>query len=107
MGKATGFFHTREADGRWWMVDPAGGAFYMIGTDHANYRAHGCEALGYAPHARFVAEKYGSEQAWGEVVIGRLKEWGFNSLTAGHSESLRQRDLPHTEFLAMGASFSD
>jgi len=29
---ATGFFHTRKIDGRWWFIDPDGGRFIHVGV---------------------------------------------------------------------------
>ncbi len=106
LARGTGFFRTVEAEGRWWLVDPEGKPFFDIGTDHINYRGHWCEALGYAPYHRNVAAKYGSEAAWAEATLERLKRWGFNTLPAGHSKSLRHRGLAHIEFASFGASFA-
>lgn len=103
---ATGFFQVMQLDGRWWFIDPNGRGFYLIGTDHIRYDGHGCQALGYAPYGRHVQEHYASEDAWAESTLKRLKEWGFNTLTAGHSTSLRHKGLPHTEFLAIGTAFA-
>lgn len=102
----TGFFHT-AGDITRWLIDPNGQGFYIVGVDHVNYNVHWCEALGYAPYARNVAEKYGSEEKWADATEKRLKDWGFNTLTANHSRMLRYRQFPHIEFLSMGASFSD
>ncbi|MCX7044853.1 MAG: beta-galactosidase, partial [Candidatus Sumerlaeota bacterium] len=104
--QATGFFHAKEASGRWWLIDPNGRGFYMVATDHVNYHGHGCEKLGYSPYGRVAQEKYKSEEAWDSATIARLKDWGFNSLAAGHSTSLRHRGLAFTEFLSLGASFA-
>jgi len=105
-GPATGFFRVAERKGLWWVFTPQGEAFYILGTDHVNFNAHWCEKLGYAPYHRFVQQKYGSEAAWGQETLRRLKAWGFNSLTAGHSPSLRYQGLPHVEFLSLGAGFA-
>lgn len=106
-GTATGFFHTEQIGGTWWLVDPRGKTFYIVGTDHINYNGHWCAALGYAPYGRNAAEKYGTEAAWAEATAERLAAWGFNTLPAGHSKSLRHRSFAHIEFLSLGTSFSD
>lgn len=106
-GEATGFFYPKEAGGRWWLIDPNGKAFYMVGTDHVSYRVHWCEKLGYAPYARNVAAKYGSEEKWADATMARLTDWGFNTLSVNHSRLLRHRRFAHIEFLTMGSSFAD
>jgi len=106
LAEDTGFFRTLQVEGRWWLLDPEGKPFFDIGTDHVSYRDHWCEALGYAPYNRNVATKYGSEAAWAETTLARLKSWGFNCLPAGHSPSLRHQGLAHIEFASFGASFA-
>ncbi|MDA1138762.1 MAG: hypothetical protein O3B01_09290 [Planctomycetota bacterium] len=101
-----GYFSTVQHDGRWWMVDPEGKPFFIVGTDHANYRVHWCEKLGYAPYNRNVEAKYGGEEKWAESTMQRLKDWGFNTLAANHSRSLRHRGLPYIQFASMGAEFA-
>ena len=105
-GKASGFLHAERKDGVWWVIDPTGNAFYVLGTDHANFNSHWCEKLGYAPYHKNCEAKYGSEQAWATSTASRLKDWGFNSLGAGCSPSVRYQGLAHTEFLSMGAGFA-
>lgn len=33
LGEGTGFFRTAQADGRWWLADPGGNAFWSTGLD--------------------------------------------------------------------------
>ncbi len=103
---ATGFFRTEKIGDRWWLVDPNGRGFYWVGTDHVSYHGHGCEQLGYAPYGRVAQQKYGSETNWAAAMLRRMKAWGFNTLTAGNSASLRHQGLPHIEFLSLGSSFA-
>jgi len=105
-GLATGFFRVEERGGRWWLFDPRGRAFYIIGTDHANYNVHWCEALGYAPYHRNMVEKFGSEEAWATSTVARLRCWGFNTVAANHSPSLRHQGLAHIDFISFGQSFA-
>ena len=104
--KPSGFFHTQRRGGTWWVIDPKGRPFLIIGTDHANYQVHWCEKLGYAPYHRNVERKYGSEDKWAKSTVRRLKRCGFNCLAANNSTSLRYQGLPHTEFLAFGQGFA-
>ena len=103
---ATGFFRTQEIDGAWWLIDPEGRGFFVIGTDHANYEGQWCEALGYAPYRRNCEQKYGSIDAWSNSTVSRLLSWGFNAVAARHSSSLRYQGLAHIELLEMGTSFT-
>jgi len=105
-GGKTGFFHAQKIEGRWWLITPAGNAFYALGTDHCRYDGHWCEKLGYAPYGRNNDAKYGGEAAWAEKTIARLKDWNFNLLSAGYAPSLRYHGLAHTEFLSLGAGFA-
>lgn len=106
MASGTGFFRTFEKDGRWWLLDPEGKPFFSVGADHASYRGHWCEKLGYSPYHRNVEAKYGSEEAWAAKTLERLKAWGFNTLPAGHSASLRRQGLAHILFASFGSSFA-
>ena len=106
-GEATGFFHLEEHGSTWWLMDPNGFGFFAVGTDHINYYAHWCEALGYAPYHRNVERKYGSEEAWAAAQAERLRAWGFNTLGAGHSLYLRYTHFAHTEWVGAGRSFAE
>lgn len=106
-GKATGFFHPEQIGGRWWLITPKGDAFYAVGTDHANYNAHWCEKLGYAPYHRNCVAKYNDDEAaWGKSTGDRLKAWNFNALGCGYSKTMRDQSLPRCEFITFGAEFS-
>ncbi len=104
--EVTGFFRTEERDGVWWLIDPEGKGFYVIGTDHANFKGHFCEKLGYAPYNSACTERYGAIEPWAETTVARLLKWGFNSLGWGHSPELRHRGLAHTEWLDLGTNYA-
>lgn len=104
--QAKGFFSTKEINGVWWLIDPQGNAFYSVGTDHCNYYVHWSEKLGYAPYSKFVSEKYGSEEKWGDSAAERLLSWGFTSLGANSSPGVRYKGLAHTELLGLGSGFA-
>ncbi|MEI6501533.1 MAG: hypothetical protein WCP21_10995, partial [Armatimonadota bacterium] len=106
-GKATGFFHVEQLNGRWWLITPKGEAFYAVGTDHASYNAHWCEKLGYAPYHKNCVEKYkGDEEAWGQSTAQRLKDWNFNAIGCGWTKTMVGKALPRDEFITFGAEFS-
>ena len=50
-------------------------------------------------------ELYGGEPEWAREALRRLEAWGFNTLGANHTPSLRHRGLANTEFLGLGGGF--
>ena len=105
--EATGFFRSLKRDGRWWIVDPTGHAFYAIGTDHCRYTGHWCQQLGYAPYGKRNDAKWASSDAWALRATERLKSWGFNLLGAGNGHECRYKGLAHTDFVSFGSMFSE
>lgn len=97
-GKKTGFFHVEKHDGAWWLIDPNGHGFFIVGVDHINYHIHYSEALGYAPYHQSVEQKYGSEEKWAAATGERLRQWGFNTLGANHTKYLRHTHFAHVEW---------
>jgi len=105
--RATGFFRVEQVDGVWWFIDPNGNLFLPIGTDHASYFVHWCEQLGYAPYHRNMERKHGTEAAWAQETLQRLKAWGFTALGVNHSLYMRHQGLPHVEqILGVGQGFA-
>ncbi len=84
----TGFFHVSVRDGVWWLVTPQGNAFISKGVNNVSFREDHAPKLGYSPavgrpqaeYQRAVENKYGSQDAWAEAVVNRLRGWGFNTL---------------------------
>lgn len=105
--KPSGFFKVEQINQTWWIITPDGNGFYSIATDHVNYNVHWCEALGYAPYAKNVREKYNDdENAWATNTASRLKSWGFNTLGNNNSPSMRKHGFAWVENLNIGYSFS-
>lgn len=103
--RATGFFRVeKNADGRWWLIDPAGNGFFACGIDGLHFGGRFCEALGYSPYQRNVQKLFGPPAAWGEHTMKRLKTWGFNF--AGTCDSQFRNRLPFSVNLMLGSSFS-
>jgi len=106
-GTKTGWFHVEQRAGRWWLIDPRGGGFFAVGTDHVNYNVHWCERLGYAPYHRNCVAKYeGDEAAWGSATIARLRAWRFNTLGVNASRTVIGRGLPREQALDFGSTFA-
>ena len=99
--EATGFFHASLRDGIWWLVTPEGNAFISKGVNHVNFRADDAPKLGYSPYLRTVQSKYGSEDAWAQAVVARLRDWDFNTLGAWTSPSTFSRNMAYTINLSL------
>lgn len=106
-GKKTGFFHVEKQGDTWWAIDPAGRGFVPLGVDHASFRVHWCEKLGYAPYEKKNKAKYKNTAQWADETFGRLRGWGFNLLGANCDVELTHRGMAHTAFLAIGQMMSD
>jgi hypothetical protein len=65
-GKKTGFFHTQQIKGRWWLVTPEGNVFF----------AKGVESIDLGPDRNNPPSD--PEKVAGELAI-QLKSWNFNS----------------------------
>jgi len=94
--ESTGFFQVSVRDGNWWLVTPQGNAFISKGVNHVSFRADNAPTLGYSPYQRAVRDKYGSEDAWAEAVVDRLRGWGFNTLGSWSSPSTFNQNMPYT-----------
>ena len=84
--KATGFFHAKQIDGRWWLVDPDGGRFLHKGV--ASVRPLGTPGARAALQARF-----GSASNWAAGTVSLLRDHGFNGL-GGWSDAAALRPAP-------------
>lgn len=79
----TGFFHTLQHDGRWWMIDPDGLPYVCRGvtsirqtrTDNAKQQ---------------LKERFGSETKWATATNHLLKNHGFNGIGPWCDDELLQ-----------------
>jgi len=101
--RATGAFRTeRDADGRWWLVDPLGRGFLSFGVQSANWQ--GC----YDPvHDRYAyreanVKQFGTPEKWAEDTIRKYKAWGFNTLSFGCGGELDYRGVPRIRVATFG-----
>jgi hypothetical protein len=70
-GRKTGFFHTEQIDGRWWLVTPNGNVFLSKGVcsvDPARKR----HAPAMPPEER---------AKWAKQTVEQLKGWNFNTIS--------------------------
>ena len=93
-GKNTGFFHTEQLQGRWWLVSPEGNAFLSKGVDHVSFTPESDSAL-RAPD---------DPAAWARTTAGQLRGWGFNTLGAWSSPRLYPACLAYAPMVNVAAS---
>ena len=88
--EATGFFRTEKVGDRWWLFDPLGYPFYLVGVSGMtpNYQK--------SPAERAAAvEKYGSIEAWAEEGTRELREDLFiNTRSVIPDEDKLLREVP-------------
>lgn len=131
--KATGFFHLERKLERWLLVDPAGNAFFHLGLCGVNpcddfTQVEGREsAYAWLPprngefesafrpgkvstlsfHVANMIRKYGrpyDPEEYTARMIGRMRQWGFNSIGAFSSggKTVRKKEqFPAVEFLPL------
>ena len=104
---STNFFRAATVDGRDWIVAPDGSRQLFLGIDHVRPFGWKDRTLGFDVYGRFVETNYPTKEAWLDETLGRLGDWGFNTL-ANHCDEplLRHRGLAHTITLYLGGKFA-
>jgi len=105
--EATGFFHTEQAGGRWWLVTPDGQPFFSLGVNHVTASSDTDQQTGQCPYCEAVAADYPSTQAWGDAAVQRLQGWGFNTIGAWSDDDLLGQQMPYTVLLDIGSGAAD
>ena len=100
-GRATGFVHMEEVEGRWWAIDPLGRGFYFAGIQSANMWGVRDFLTRRRVYEENCLKTYGTQARWEEDCLAKLKAWGFNMLGHGCQQSLECRGLVHARELGM------
>jgi len=93
-GTKTGFFHTQQIDGRWWLVSPDGHAFFSKGVDNVSYH----------PESASSPKPPADPARWAASTARRLREWNFNTLGAWSVPELYSQGMAYAPVLDMAAS---
>ncbi len=93
-GNKTGFFHTEQIGGRWWLVTPEGNVFFSKGVDNVSY----------APEADSSPKAPADTAAWARMAAEQLRSWNFNTAGAWSAPVLFRTEIVHTVILGMAAS---
>ena len=87
-GNETGFFHTQQINGRWWLVTPEGNVFISKGVCHISFEEGGPQV----PHTPPPGN-------WAETVGQQLREWGFNTVGSWSDQDMYTTGLAYTVML--------
>ena len=93
-GRKTGFFHTEQIEGRWWLVTPEGNVFFSKGVDHVNY----------APESDSAPPAPSDIAAWAKMATGQLHRWNFNTAAAWSTEELYSTGIAYTPIINVAAA---
>jgi agarase len=99
--EATGWFRTEKVCDRWWLVTPDGHPFYSTGVNSVRTAGDRNAVTGEHAYRETVDANYQSEEEWAEVVAGRLREWGFNTIGAWSDTELFLGQMPVTPILGL------
>ncbi len=77
---ATGRFRTELIDGVWWLVTPDGHGMFSSGIVGVRVLGDYAPDLGTAPYQDNVLARYGSEAAWADVALARLRDLNVNTI---------------------------
>lgn len=93
-GQKTGFFHTEQIAGRWWLVTPEGNVFFSKGVDHVNY----------APEADSSPKPPSDTAEWARVATRQLHEWNFNTAGAWSAQELYRTGIVYAPVIDLAAA---
>ncbi|MBW2254111.1 MAG: hypothetical protein JRI25_05870 [Deltaproteobacteria bacterium] len=99
--EATGWFRTEKLCDRWWLVTPDGHPFYSAGVNSVRAAGDRNAVTGEYAYQQTVDANYESVEAWAEVVGGRLREWGFNTIGAWSDTERFLGQMPVTPILGL------
>ncbi len=93
-GTKTGYFHTQQIEGRWWLVTPEGNVFFSKGVDNVNY----------SPEAKSSPKPPADTAAWAKTASSQLRDWGFNTAGAWSVRELYTTGIVYAPVIDIAAS---
>jgi len=93
---ATGFFRAMKVEHRWWLVDPNGYLFLSAGVNGVSLAAGPGAEEDDSSYREAALGRHRGESAWAEATIGRLREWGFNTLGPAVDSRVREWGMAFT-----------
>ena len=99
--EATGYFRATRECGRWWLVDPDGGAFYSLGVNTVTRTPTASQTTGVHAYSTAVEANYADGEAWADAQAARFAEWGLNTVGSWSEVDLFLGRVPTTVNLAL------
>jgi len=93
-GKPTGYFHTEQIQGRWWLVSPEGNVFFSKGVCH----------VAYTPENQSSPPPPADPQQWARATAKQLRGWGLNTAGAWSAPELYTAGIAYTHILNLAAA---
>lgn len=93
-GEKTGYFHTQQIDGRWWLVTPDGNVFFSKGVDNVSY----------SPESDSSPKAPGDPAAWAKAASRQLREWNFNTAGAWSTGQIYDTGIVYAPIVSMAAA---
>lgn len=93
-GTKTGFFHTQQIHGRWWLVTPEGNVFFSKGVDNVSYY----------PEAKSSPKAPDDTAAWARTATKQLHDWNFNTAGAWSARELASTGIVYAPVVDIAAS---
>ncbi|HEY2013812.1 MAG TPA: hypothetical protein VGH38_09950 [Bryobacteraceae bacterium] len=90
----TGYFHTEQIDGRWWLVSPEGNAFFSKGVDNVSF----------SPESDSSPKAPADPAAWAKAASGQLRGWNFNTVGAWSAPQLYTTGIAYAPVINIASS---
>ncbi|MBQ7293065.1 MAG: hypothetical protein IJW79_04925, partial [Clostridia bacterium] len=99
---ATGYFYSKKINNRWWLIDPIGYPYYILGLDVLQYSFAKSQI-----QRETMLKKYGSAEKWAEYTTKHLRtDLGFTAASRPSPEILTTEDpLPVQKFLSFMSTY--
>ncbi len=93
-GAKTGYFHTQQINGRWWLVTPEGNVFFSKGVDNVSY----------APEAKSSPKAPADTAAWARTATKQLRDWNFNTAGAWSAREIASAGIVYSPVIDIAAA---
>ena len=93
-GTRTGFFHSEQIEGRWWLISPEGHGFFSKGVDNVSF----------APESDNAPPAPADPAAWAAKTVEQLRDWNFNTAGAWSARQLYGAGIAYAPVIDMAAA---